>query len=507
MIEKLTVDVPGRRVVDGLTLYVPAGRVVALAGPSGGGKSLTARSVLRLHDPAAGVRVGGRVLAGGTDVLALGRRALRELRGRRVGHAFQDAVASLNPTITVGRHLTETVRAHGGADPAATGAAALERCGLTARDVWDARPHELSGGQAQRAALAVATVLDPEILVADEITTALDPVTQAEVLDMVAAQAAERNRAVLLITHDLAAAARWADEIAVLGDGRVVEHGPSRSVLAAPRAPLTRALVDAATRVEAATGAASTPDAPPPRATRDVRRVLRGRGRTTVALDGVTFEVAAGEAVAVVGRSGSGKSTLIGTLAALDRPDTGRVLASGDDLWALPAAARRAARRDAGLVFQDALASFDPRYTVEQVVAEAAGGERVPDLLERVGLDAAFAARRPGTLSGGERQRVALARALAARPRVLLADEPTTGLDLPAQERVLALIDGLRARDGLAVVLVTHDLRVARRVAHRVVVLDAGRVVEDLPVTGLDDARHPVTRALLTASPLGANDP
>ncbi|MFC9970055.1 ABC transporter ATP-binding protein [Spirillospora sp. NPDC127200] len=509
-IEDLTIRVPGRTVVDGLSLAVAPGRVVALVGPSGSGKSLTARSVVRLHDPEHRVAVTGRVLLGDTDVLALGRRELREVRGRRVGYAFQDAAASLNPTITVGRHLTETVRAHDAGDPHALGAAALERCGLAAGEVWDARPYELSGGQAQRVALALATVLEPDLLIADEVTTALDPVTQAEVLDTVRAQAAGRGRAVLLITHDLAVAGRWADEVAVLSDGRIVEQGPSAELLARPRAGFTRALVAAARLDTALEAPEEAPGGEPLLETRDVRRVLRGKGRVTRALDGVDFAVRPGEAVAVVGRSGSGKSTLVGVLAALDRPDTGRVVAAGRDVWGLRDRERRGLRRGSGLVFQDALASFDPRYTVGRVVAEALGGRRgrepeVGALLERVGLDPAMAGRRPASLSGGERQRVALARALAAGPRVLIADEPTTGLDVLAQERVLALLAELRRDTGLAVVFVTHDLRVARRVADRVVVLAGGRVAEDLPAAALGGAAHPETRALLAATPAMAD--
>ncbi|MFI0351046.1 ABC transporter ATP-binding protein [Actinomadura sp. 9N407] len=470
-IRDLAVTVPGgRRVVGGLSLNVPAGRIVALAGSSGSGKSLTARSIVRLNDPS--VRVEGTILLGDLEVMGLNRRDLRRVRGRRVGYAFQDAFAALNPTITIGRHLTETVRAHDAGDPQELGAAALERCGLDAGQVWEARPYELSGGQVQRAALAVATVLDPELLIADEVTTALDPDTQAEVLDAIRAQ----GRAVLLITHDLEVAGRWADEIAVLSEGRIVEQGPSERVLNEPEHPFTRELV-AAARLDTPFEA-GTPGGEVVRSLRGVRRVLHGRGRTTVALDGIDLDVRTGESVAVVGRSGSGKSTLVGVLAALDRPEDGRVLAGDRDVWRLRDRDRRALRRETALVFQDAQASFDPRYTVERVVAEALGGrDGVAELLERVGLDPALAARHPATLSGGERQRVALARALASRPRILLADEPTTGLDVLAQERILRLLARLRRDEGLAIVFVTHDPRVARRIADRVVTLDAGTVL------------------------------
>ncbi|MGI5325454.1 ABC transporter ATP-binding protein [Actinomadura nitritigenes] len=475
----LTVDVPGRRVVHGVDLAVPAGRVLALVGPSGSGKTLTARAVAGLHPH------GGTVLVDGRP----------PVRGRDVGYAFQDALASLNPTVTVRRHLTETVKAHGTGDPGT----ALARFGLDPA-LAAAHPFELSGGQAQRVALALATVHEPPVLIADEVTTALDPVTQASVLDLVRAQA--RDRAVLLITHDLAAAARWADDIAVMRDGRIVEHGPAKRILGEPESDLARELVAAAT--------AEVPPADVPPAAgegeaasvRGLRRVLRSRRRTTVALDGADLAVRPGEAVAIVGRSGSGKSTLVGALAALDRPDAGTVLRGGRDVWALRGRDRRAVRRRTGLVFQDPLASFDPRHTVRQAIAQA--GPYDDDLLRYVGLDPAMAARRPATLSGGECQRAAIARALAQRPDVLLADEPTSGLDVLAEERVLRLLARLRRDHGITIALVTHDLRVARRLADRIVVLHAGRIVEDLPAHALDDARHPETRRLLDATALTA---
>ncbi|GAA0224367.1 ABC transporter ATP-binding protein [Actinomadura nitritigenes] len=475
----LTVDVPGRRVVHGIDLAVPAGRVLALVGPSGSGKTLTARAVAGLHPH------GGTVLVNGRP----------PVRGRDVGYAFQDALASLNPTVTVRRHLTETVKAHGTGDPAAAPA----RFGLDPA-LAAAHPFELSGGQAQRVALALATVHEPPVLIADEVTTALDPVTRAAVLDLVRAQA--RDRAVLLITHDLTAAARWADDIAVMRDGRIVEHGPAARILGDPRSDLARDLVAAAT-------AAPPPPGVPPAAgdgeavsVRGLRRVLRSRRRTTVALDGAGLAVRPGESVAIVGRSGSGKSTLVGALAALDRPDAGTVLRGGRDVWALRDRERRAVRRRTGLVFQDPLASFDPRHTVRQAIAQA--GPYDDELLRYVGLDPAMAARRPATLSGGECQRVAIARALAQRPDVLLADEPTSGLDVLTEERVLRLLGRLRRDHGITIALVTHDLRVARRVADRVVVLHAGRIVDDLPAHALDDATHPETRRLLDATALTA---
>ncbi|TDD93930.1 ABC transporter ATP-binding protein [Actinomadura rubrisoli] len=470
----LTVDVPGRRVVHGIDLTVPAGRVLALVGPSGSGKTLTARAIAGLQPH------GGTVLVDGRP----------PVRGRDVGYAFQDALASLNPTVTVRRHLTETVSAHRTGDPAT----ALSRFGLDPA-LAGAYPFELSGGQAQRVALALATVHEPSVLIADEVTTALDPVTQATVLDLVRAQAGDR--AVLLITHDLAAAARWADDIAVMRDGRVIEHGPARQILTEPASDLVREWAAVATGTHRP-AAAPTASGGEDLALTGVRRVLRSRRRTTLALDAVDLDIRSGEAVAIVGRSGSGKSTLIGALAALDRPDQGTVQRDGQDVWALRGRERRAVRHRTGLIFQDPLASFDPRHTVRQVIAEA--GPYDDGLLRHVGLDPAMGGRRPATLSGGERQRVGIARALAQKPRVLLADEPTSGLDVLTQERVLRLLAGLRRDHGLTIVLVTHDLRVARRVADRIIVLHDGRIVEDLPAPGLDTARHPESRRLLKAT-------
>ena len=363
----LTVDVPGRRVVHGIDLAVPRGRVLALVGPSGSGKTLTARAIAGLGPH------GGTVLVDGRP----------PVRGRDVGYAFQDALASLNPTITVRRHLTETVKVHRRGDP------------YTALARFDLDP-------------ALAAASPP---------------------DFAAAPAGE-------------------------GGEKLSARG--------------------------------------------VRRVLRSRRRTALALDDVDLDIGAGEAVAVVGRSGSGKTTLLGALAALDRPDKGTVLRNGDDVWTLRERRRRAVRRRTALIFQDPLASFDPRHTVRQVIAEA--GPYDDDLLRYVGLDPAMAGRRPATLSGGERQRVAIARALAQEPTVLLADEPTSGLDVLTRERILRLLADLRRDHGHTIVLVTHDLHVARRVADRVVVLDGGRIAEDLPAADLDDARHPATRRLLEAS-------
>lgn len=514
----------GEVVVHGIDLDLHPGRLTALVGPSGAGKSLTVRALARLLP--AGVTATGHVRAGDIDVLRLSTRALRRVRGPVLAWVGQDATASLNPTVTVGTHLRETLRAHPRAHTRGRerehGARALAAVGLADPErLRAAYPFELSGGQAQRVALALATVADPLVILADEVTAELDTVSQGEVMALLRGQA-DAGRAVLVVTHDLMAATRWADDVVVLDAGEIVEHGPPEQVLLAPTAPLTMAWAQAHARADASAqqcehgpekgpGAEATEreeshaEAGPVAALtcRTLGRTLYGHGRRTIALAGLDLAIGRGESVAVVGRSGSGKSTLVGVLAALDPPDTGQVLVDGTDVWAVPTQQRRAARRRVGLVFQDALSSFDPRWTVERVIGEALpprSDRTVPDLLRQVGLDASYAARRPVTLSGGQRQRVAVARALAAEPEILLADEPTSGLDVLAQEHLIDLLARARARHGLSVVLVTHDLRTARRVADRIVVLDHGRVVSDVPTAQLHQVTHPAARELLEAT-------
>lgn len=504
----------GESLVHEVDLELHPGRTTALVGPSGAGKSLTLRAVARLLP--TDLRASGQVQVGGVDLMRIPSRRLRHLRGTTLGWISQDATASLNPTVPVSRHFTESLRAHQAAARSRSterdrGLAALQRVGLENPDqIWGAYPFELSGGQAQRVAIALATLGDPPIVLADEVTAELDPVSQAGVLQLLRAHA-DSGGAVLLVTHDLAAAARYADQTVVLSAGRVLERGASRGLLGAAESPLTRAWARALTRPPQRAQAEQTPSqetvaAPPEQiavSCAGVGRTLHGQGRHTLALDDVDLEVRAGEAVAVVGRSGSGKSTLVGVLAALDRPDRGVLKIHGTDVWQQPAAEIRATRRSVGLLFQDALSSFDPRYTVRQVVAEGLPPETrttVAELLIRVGLDPALVDRRPVTLSGGQRQRVALARALAPEPDVLLADEPTSGLDILAQDDLVELLARARKEQGLTVVLVTHDLQVARQVADRVIVLDQGQVVDSATVAELGRSTHPVTRALLEAS-------
>jgi peptide/nickel transport system ATP-binding protein len=540
----------GGEVLHGVDLRVAPGECVAVVGGSGAGKSVLARTLVGLAGEGARADVrADRLTLLGRDALRFSERDWRAARGRDVGLVLQDALGSLDPLRTVGAEVGEALavrrpgarallvptrfsrrhpinggpaRGSGGDPDAAAGGqptrveraerviAALDEAGLPdpalrARQ----RPGELSGGMRQRALIASAVVARPPLLVADEPTTALDATVAARVLALLG-DLRDAGTAVVLVTHDLGAVARVADRVVVLRDGRVVEEGPTRAVLGAPREAYTRELVDAA-RLGDGPGAVPAAGAPLLEG-RGLRRAfpLPGGGSVT-AVDGVDVAVRAGEAVGLVGESGSGKTTLARLLLAADAPDAGEVLLDGRPWSALPERDRRALRSGVRLVPQDPLGTVDPRLTVRAVLRAAlATGPRPPAradrdaaaaaLLARVHLPADALDRRPRTLSGGQRQRVAIARALASEPRVLLLDEPVSALDVQVQAAILDLLVELRRDTGVAMVLVSHDLGVVRRVCDRVLVMSGGRVVEQGPVPDVFGApAHPVTRDLLAA--------
>lgn len=496
-IEALTVTVGGRDVVDGVGLRVGPGERVALLGPSGSGKSLTAAAVLGRLPAVASLR--GRVLLGGTDVGAV--PAARRDRAVRLAAVGQDTRTALNPLVAVGTQLRAAVRANGGDDRPGALREALAATGIEDPGrVLGGHPGELSGGQRQRVQLALALACRPHLLVADEPTTALDPVNRRRVLDLLASGLAGSGTALLFISHDTAAAHELCDRAVHLRGGRVVDPAPLPAHTPRP-AP-----------------AASAGPGGPLLVARGLHRVHPGPGRSrpapVPALRGVDLTVHAGERVALAGTSGAGKSTLLRILLALEPADAGSVTADGADVRPGPVRRLRAFRRAVQYVPQDPAGSLDPRMTARELVAEplrrlggpatrsAAGRTRAAAAaLDDVGLPAALADRRPGELSGGQAQRVALARALVVGPRLLLADEPVSGLDPALRDQVVDLLADTCAAHGTGLLLVSHDLAVAAALCPRTVVLHDGLVVEDRPTVELLAApQHPAVAALVDAA-------
>jgi len=510
-IDGLTVATTGgRAVLDTVDLELAAGRALGLVGRSGAGKTTLAQALVGHLRPGLHHRA-GRARVAGADVFALDPTAVRALRRGPVRYVAQDAGASLTPTMRLERLLAEALGTRP-RDPEVLGL--LDAVRLPAERSFARRfPHELSGGQRQRVLLALALAGRPRLLVLDEPTTALDTVTQAQILDLLAGLRARYGFGVVLVAHDLRCVAAVCDELAVLDAGTVAERGATTSVLAAPRSTAGRALVHAASALLADLPAPPDPgEAPPPvpllRA-RGLRARHGDRRRRTVALDGVDLSVGAGRAVALVGASGSGKTTLARCLLGLHAPSAGRVELGGVALAARARDRREDVRRRLAHVPQEPGTALNPRHTAGAIIGRAArlrGDEpdvHVPALLAAVELPERLARRRPHELSGGEAQRVAIARALALRPDVLVCDEPTSALDAVTRTGLVELLDRLRRDRGLALILIAHDLALVARVADEVAVLDAGRIVEQGPPARLlRDPRHPATRALVHAAGL-----
>ncbi|QGH69981.1 ABC transporter ATP-binding protein [Pseudactinotalea sp. HY158] len=500
------------RVVDDLSLDLRAGRTLGLVGESGSGKSTVADTLLGHLRPGSAID-SGTVEVQGRDVFALAPRDLRALRGRTVALVPQNAGHSLTPSMRIGEQIREALAVHGlpaGDDRVHE---LLARVRLPSPAQLARRyPHELSGGQQQRVTIAMAIAPGPKVLVLDEPTTALDVITQAAVLALVADLRDELGMAVLIVSHDLGVVSAVSDEVVVMRTGADVEHGPTSQVLTAPRADYTRELLAAAPRIEGTE--------PPPLLDLGADVVLACEGvdiryphapRRAVTDFGV--QVRHSETVALVGESGSGKSTVATALAGLVRIEAGRMTlrdadGASHDLGGPVARRPRAVRRGVQMVFQNADLALNPRRSVADAIARPltvfgilSRNQRraeVEQLLIEVGLGPEFAPRLPGQLSGGQRQRVGIARALAARPSLLIADEPTTALDVSVQAEVLDLLDELRERRGLACLFISHDLAVVRRLAHRIVVMNSGHIVESAPTSELfADPRHPYTRTLL----------
>ncbi|MFI6864097.1 dipeptide ABC transporter ATP-binding protein [Streptomyces sp. NPDC050421] len=488
--------------VRGLSFSLEAGGALGVVGESGSGKSASAYALLGLHR-GTGAKVGGSVSVAGVDVQAAGAAELRGLRGAKAAMVFQDPLSSLDPYYAVGDQIAQVYRVHHRVSRRAARARAvdvLDRVGIPdAVRRSRSRPHEFSGGMRQRALIAMALACEPELLIADEPTTALDVTVQAQILDLLHDLRRETGMGLLLVTHDVGVAAESVDDVLVMRSGVAVERGPVAQVLGAPREPYTKALLAAVPRIEPQVASAAERTVAEGEVlveAEDVRQVF-GRGKSALtAVDGVSLTVRRGETLGIVGESGSGKTTLGRMLVGLLEPTSGRI--------------DRAARVQ--MVFQDPVSSLNPRRSVGESVADPlrARGERdesvirarVRDLLRRVGLDPEQYDRYPHEFSGGQRQRVGIARALAAEPELIVCDEAVSALDVTTQAQVTALLAELQRELGLALVFIAHDLAVVRQVSDRVAVMRGGRIVEEGRVEQVyAEPRDPYTRQLLAAVP------
>lgn len=489
--------------------------VVALVGESGSGKSVTALSLVGLLP--RGARVRGEALLDGDDLLAMSRRQQEAIRGTRIGVVFQDPGSALDPVFTIGSQIEEMLIVHRpGMSRAERRARVIEL--LEQVEIADpaarlsSYPHQLSGGQAQRVMIAIALACDPEILIADEPTTALDVTVQREVLDVLRRLRDRIGTSIVMITHDMGVVADIADRVVVMREGRVEEAAGVRELFAAPQADYTQRLLAAVPRLGA-------PERPVPAAETavldvDDLSVVYGRGaRAVAAVHGVSLRVGEGEIVALAGESGSGKSTIGRCALGLAPISSGSVRIDGVDLARVRGRRAVAVKRRVGVVFQNSTAALDPRRTVGESIGEplrvhgglrgAALQARTAELLDAVGLPSAWHRRYPHELSGGQRQRVAIARAISLRPRLLIADEPTSALDVSVQATVLDLLRDLQRELRFACLFISHDLAVVDELCDRIVVLQRGAVVEEgSRVDVLRRPQHPYTRALIAAAPV-----
>ncbi|MBO9112421.1 MULTISPECIES: ABC transporter ATP-binding protein [Rhizobium/Agrobacterium group] len=533
-------------VVKGISFDVAAGETLAIVGESGSGKSVTGYSIMRLL--AENSRTEGEIMLGGRNLLSVPEDEMRRIRGNAVSMIFQEAMTSLNPVFPIGKQIAEAISLHNpDMTPEAIKQKALrlmERVRIPAATTrYDEYPHNFSGGMRQRVMIAMALSCRPQLLIADEPTTALDVTIQAQILNLIKEIQEEEKMSVIFITHDMGVVAEVADRMAVMFRGEIVETGTTKEIFKGAQHPYTRMLLDAVPRlgsmqgvsqpvkfslIDPKTGIRGAPDEPVDTVKSDnpvlqvkdlcVRFDIRGGWFRTVssrihAVEGVSFDLHAGETLSIVGESGCGKSTTGRGLMRLVKPTGGSVTLAGRELMSMTPGELREARRDIQMIFQDPFASLSPRRTVGQAIAEpfithglgnsAQARTLVADLLERVGLKPDMANRLPHQFSGGQRQRICIARALALSPKVIVADESVSALDVSVKAQVINLLMDLQRDLGIAFVFISHDMAVVERVSHRVAVMYLGEVVEIGPRDKIfASPAHPYTQKLLSAVPM-----
>ncbi|WP_434725107.1 ABC transporter ATP-binding protein [Mesorhizobium sp. RIZ17] len=505
--------------VDHISFDIAKGETVALVGESGSGKSVSALSVLKLLPYPAASHPSGKILFSGADLLAMNEKALRGVRGNKITMIFQEPMTSLNPLHTIEQQIVEVLQLHQGMRDAPARARTLELLNeVGIRDPQkrlDAYPHQLSGGQRQRVMIAMALANEPELLIADEPTTALDVTVQAQILELLAKLKTRKGMSLLFITHDLGIVRRIADRVCVMTKGKIVESGPTREIFANPQHDYTKHLL------------AAEPKGKPPTADPGAKSVMTGKDikvwfpikkgffRKTVdhvkAVDGIDVTVRAGQTLGVVGESGSGKTTL-GLALARMISSTGTINFNGRDINQLSFSAMRPLRSELQIVFQDPFGSLSPRLSVSEIIEEGLKihspklsadqrDDKIVEVLKEVGLDPETRHRYPHEFSGGQRQRVAIARAMVLNPRFVMLDEPTSALDMSVQAQVVDLLRGLQAKHNLAYLFISHDLKVVRALANDVIVMRNGQIVEAGPSAQIfSSPQTDYTRALMAAA-------
>ena len=505
--------------VENVSFAVGPGEIVCVVGESGSGKSVTAHSVMGLLPPDQLTATAGRALLEGDDLLTKTPAEMRRIRGDRISMIFQEPMTALNPVMKVGDQVAEVLDIHTNLSERERRArvlAVMQSVHLPEPErLIDVYPHQLSGGQRQRIMIAAALVLDPVLLIADEPTTALDVTTQAQILKLIKELRERRNTGVLFITHDFGVVAEIAHRVVVMQHGRVVEQGKTEDVLRRPRDEYTRMLIRSVPSLSPPAREPVT-DMPIVLQTDDLSKTyvaggLFAKRREVRAVNRVNLAVRRGETLGVVGESGSGKSTVARCIARLIEPTDGAILIEGKDVAKLSPGALRPHRKRVQIVFQDPYRSLNPRRTVGAAItegpvnfgmAEREATERARNLMRLVGLDPDALTRFPHQFSGGQRQRICIARALAMEPEILVADEPVSALDVSVQAQVLKLLDDVRRRFNLAVLFITHDLRVAAQVCDRIAVMHKGEIVEEgTTATVFAAPKHDYTRALFDSAP------